>query len=157
MLIDGCSDEIYNEVRSAFAFISMSSYLSWNAGMLARRNPVGLLALVLFASMSVFGQGLHFLPSANHFSDHAHACGRCHHHHGTGSHGTGSRSDSDATLGHDCSICRFLAQAQIQSVLRIELPLSDSCELSNERQSLRLALPLFALHLARAPPLFSLS
>ena len=123
--------------------------------MFSPRNPVGLLALGIFTSVSVFGQGLHFLPGANHFSSHAHACHHCHHHE-TGHHETGLRSDYHATLGHDCSICRFLAQAQIQSDLRIELPLSYSCELSNDRQPLRLVIPLFALHLARAPPLFNL-
>ncbi len=114
------------------------------------RSPIGLIALGVFASVSVFGQGLHFLPSANHISDQTHACDHCHHHHGAA-----PTTDSDSTLAHDCPICRFLAQAQFQSDLRIELPLTHRCELSNDRQPLRLALPLVALHLARAPPLAS--
>ena len=119
--------------------------------MSLRRNPIGLIALGVFAVVSVFGQGLHFLPSANHFSAEAHACDHCHHH------GAAPTTDSDSTLAHDCPICRFLAQAQFQTDLRIELPLAHSCEVSNDRQPLRMALPLVALHLARAPPLTSQS
>ena len=115
--------------------------------MSSRRNPIGLVALGVFASVSVFGHGLHFLPSANHLSAEVHGCDHCHHH------DAAPTTDSDSTLAHDCPICRFLAQAQFQTDLRTELPLSHSCELLSDRQPLRIALPLVALHLARAPPL----
>ena len=113
-----------------------------------RRNPIGLFACGVFVLVSLVGQGLHFLPSASHDTSQSHACGHCHHHVTTPS------DDSESTsLAEDCPICRFLAQAQIQTDLRIELTLTNSCALLNDRQPLRLALPLVSLHLARAPPL----
>jgi hypothetical protein len=114
------------------------------------RNPIGLITLGIFASVSAFGQGLHLLPSANHFSAPAHACAHCRHHH---HHGAAPTTDSDAKLAHDCPICRFLAQAQFRTDVHIELPFTHSCEMFNDRQPVRMALPLVALHLARAPPL----
>lgn len=115
--------------------------------MSLRWNPVGHLAVGVFAIASAFGQGLHLLPSANHFSAEAHACDQCHHH------GTAPSTDPESKLSHDCPICRFLAQAQLPTVLSTELPLVYSCELANDRQPQRLAPRLVALHLARAPPL----
>jgi len=115
-----------------------------------RRNPIGLFACAVFVLVSLVGQGLHFLPRANHDVAQSHACGHCHHH------GATLATDSEMTsLDDECPICRFLAQLQIQTDLRMELPLTNSCTLLNDRQPLRMALPLVSLHLARAPPLAS--
>lgn len=119
--------------------------------MCLRWNPIALVALGVFALVSVFGQGLHFLPSANHFSSQTHGCDHC------CQHGADPTTDSDSTLAYDCLICRFLAQAQFQTDWRIELPLAHNCDLLNDRQPFRMALSLVALHLARAPPLASQS
>ena len=79
-----------------------------------RRNPIGLFACGVFVLVSLVGQGLHFLPSASHDTSQSHACSHCHHHVTTPS------DDSESTsLAEDCPICRFLAQAQIQTDLRI--------------------------------------
>lgn len=131
--------------RSRFYFRQF--LLGWNSQMFLRRNLIDLCAIGVFASISVLGQGLHFLPSANHFSAQAHACDHCHHH------GSAATTDSDSTLVHECPICRFLAQAQFQTDFRIELLLRHGCELINDRQPSRIASTLVALHLARAPPL----
>lgn len=125
--------------------------LGWNAKMYLRRNAIGLVALGVFAIVSVFGQGLHFLPGANHFSSETHGCDHCCHH------GTAPTTDSDSTLAHDCLICRFLAQSQLKTDWPIELPLAHNCDLLNDRQPLCTALSIVTLYLARAPPLASQS
>ena len=113
-----------------------------------RRNPIGLFACGVFVLVSLVGQGLHFLPTANHDASQSHACGHCRHH------GTTPADDFESTsLDQDCSICRFLAQAQIQNDFRIELPPTNSCLLLNDRQPLRIGVTLISLHLARGPPL----
>ena len=111
------------------------------------RNPVGLLVLWAFASVSVLGHGLHFLPTANHLAAPSHGCDHCH------DHGSAPGTKADTTSGHDCPICSFLAQAQFQTEFFFEQPLAYSCELFDDRQPLCLAHPLVALHLARAPPI----
>ena len=111
------------------------------------RNYVGLLAVWAFASVSVLGHGLHLLPAATHLAPHSHACCHCHHH------GATPGSESDTTSGHDCPICSFLAQAQLPTEFCLEQPLTQNCELLDDRQPLCLAHQVVALHLARAPPL----
>ena len=120
----------------------------WNSRLSSRWNSIGFVALSVFATVSVFGQGLHFLPGANHDSEQGHSCAYCH------QHDTPDPTESDANV-HDCLICKFLAQAQFQAHVRIELPLVHSFELINDGQPLRMAFSFNALHLARAPPVFS--
>lgn len=120
----------------------------WNIRLSSRWNPIGFVALSVFATVSVFGQGLHILLSTNHISDQGHACAYCH------QHATPDPTESDADF-HDCLICKFLAQAQFQADVCVELPLVNRFELISDGQPLRVAFPLNALHLARAPPVSS--
>ena len=118
--------------------------------MSLRRNRIGLFALCIFASVSVLGQGLHFVPGANHFAAESHACDHCQHHGATAP--DSDTTSSDTTSTHDCPICSLLAQAQFQTEFCVEQPLTHSCELLDDRQPLGLTPSIVALHLARAPP-----
>ena len=110
--------------------------------------------LLVFGVISLCGQGLHFLPGANHFadegaSDHCCAC--------TCSFDPKSCDEStpvgtSTPAEHDCVICKFFAQGQSTAPATVGLEDAGTVELLALVSPAAIVLPLSDLHSGRGPP-----
>lgn len=118
-----------------------------------QHNLIRPLLLVVFAAVSLCGQGLHFLPGANHLAADAEAgcCVGCSCGFETSS--TSGTPDKDrSTADHDCPICKFFAQGQSLSGHADVLTNVGIVEMLAIDTPQQVVLPTCELHSGRGPP-----
>lgn len=120
----------------------------------------------LFGCISLFGQGLHYFvghahePGHAHFASHAHPSEHCHHGHEHACELAGDHCEADddgpaciagSAHDHDCAICEFFAQSQLNFDFVLEIA-DELASFSAALPTQRRLVAFVGFYNTRAPP-----